>query len=1167
MSLPRLILESLEPRIAPAVILAGPTSVGGQQYNSQGTPFHSASSVPTENGALTGFANDNYYLALKAGDTLKVYTTSGYVNFITVTAGTVDAFFVDSDTTNPGVPNLSELTGLSVSAGANLKVGYNINGDIIANLDGATGKINVASLISNKQNIASLNTGGFNVGGSIIAGGSISNVTVGNVTDIATGISSDTPYTFGGSSGVGTGTLTEFSASPSQGTGFLPAAKLAGASLSNISVNSASEIIAGGGGAGAVGGNISNVTIISDSNGIIVQGGAGGAGAGTVISGGGGGQVSNVVMFGPSVADTSNNSLIDIAGGDGGSALTGSTGAGGNGGLVNKIWVGYYYPNPANHSVIVPSQNWLNDDVTVHGGDGGAGVTAGNGAGVNNTTLLTATPLASANDIQVLGGDGGALFANGVKAGVGGTINTFNIKDYLDTASTAGSSTVLIEGGDASSTQNLTSTTCGGAAGGSVINPSSAIGALVGQSFDLVGGNGSSGTQTGGAGGGVSYIDFGSFADEFLQNLTVITGAGGASTTGNGGAGGNITGIFAPDTSLSSLTMSIGNGGQSGFSTFGAIGGKGGSINSVSIGADDALDANFAALTPTAGNGGDGFKGGGAGGSIQNFSFFIPSTNTTAQASLDATAGNGGAALGATGNGGAGGAITGVSYSAQVPDLITNNTPNTQFATLNAGNGGNGAGSGIAGAGGSITKSNAQTIDNVGFYAGIGGDAGSNGQIGVGGSIGSATAAQGVFAVSADGEVSYFAGSAGSSNGSAAVKTGAAGGSIINAVASANGDITFTAGSGSDGGNGGNISQIAFYGSPNIFTPNNNTAIPDGNTSVIAGDGGDAISATTVAGKGGSVTNAAGYTGYYYNNDGRVNSATFQAGNGGSGGSVGGAGGSFTGLTIYGGEVSFGIEAGNGGSGTNTGGIGGNVSNIAVQSTASSSAAGGSSGSSTSTPNVTIYDVVAGNGGSTTLSAKGAAGGNVTNVNVAGDIGVLNSVKYGYATDGSAMGGIFAGVGGAGKTGSALNGNVSTITAQAISAIVAGTGASPLLVNNVNGIYLSGDTAPTATSTGAFNNFPTATATNTVANVVGGKYGDPTLPNAVDFQTSNDGSLTPSGAGSIAWTLGGTDPIDGLVAALTLTANRNFTPLAFLTTDTSQSTGYGIYLPPVPVVS
>ena len=240
--------------------------------------------------------------------------------------------------------------------------------------------------------------------------------------------------------------------------------------------------------------------------------------------------------------------------------------------MVNKIWVGYYYPNPANHNVIVPSQNWLNDNVTVQGGDGGSGVTAGNGAAVNNTTLLTATPHSSVNDIQVLGGDGGTLFANGIKAGLGGTVNTFNIKDYLDTASTAGSSTVLIKGGDASSTINLTSTTCGGAAGGSVINPAASVGALVGESFDIVGGNGSIGTQTGGAGGAISNIDFGSFADEFLQNLSVSTGMGGYSTTGNGGAGGNVTGIFAPDTSLSSLTMSIGNGGTSGTSSFGAIG-------------------------------------------------------------------------------------------------------------------------------------------------------------------------------------------------------------------------------------------------------------------------------------------------------------------------------------------------------------------------------------------------------------------------------------------------------------------------------------------------------------------------------------------------------------------------------------------------------------------
>jgi hypothetical protein len=1154
MSLPRLFLESLESRIAPAVIVVGPTAYGGQEYTSAGTPFKDASSVPvdTGHGSFSGFVDgSNYYLKLKAGDTLVMASSGGQNNFITVSAGTVDAFFVDTNHT--GIPTASELTGLSLSAGSKLVVSGSVNGDIIANLNAATGQIEVNNLISNKQSIASLTVN--NVAGSIIAGGGISKLSVGTVTDIASGISADTAYSFGGSPTVGAATLTSFSSNPAQGNGFLPAAKLAGASLSNISVNSAAEIIAGGGGAGAAGGSISNVTVISDSTGIVIQGGLGGAGSGTVSNGGAGGQVSQVVMYG--IPDTTDNSVVDILGGIGGNALGGSNGAGGNGGLVSKVWVGYQPASPTSKT-LVPSQNWLHDDVTVHGGNGGEGVTAGNGGAVNNTTLLTATPLLLSHDIQVLGGNGGAVFSNGKKAGAGGSVTTFNIQDLVDTASSAGISTVLVEGGDASSTINLTSLTCAGAAGGSVTNAASATGALAGESFDFVGGNGSAGTQTGGNGGSISNIGFaygGSSSDELLQSLSITTGTGGYSTTGNGGAGGNLSGLFAPDTSLVTLPLTIGDGGASGSAILGAgaIGGKGGSISSVSIGADDALDTSFATLIPTAGNGGDGYKGGGAGGSIQNFSYFIPSTNIFAQASCDATAGNGGTVLGASGNGGAGGSLSGISLSTQVPDILTNGFFDNQFVTLNAGNGGDAAGTGTAGAGGSITKSNTQTIDDVNFYAGNGGDAGTKGRVGAGGSIGSSTAALGIFADSADGSIGYFAGSAGSATG-ATVGKGAAGGSVINAVASAEGNITFTAGDGSFGGNGGNISQIAFYGATG------NTALPYGNTSVIAGNGGDAISSTTASGAGGSVTNAAGYT-----SGDPYNTAAFQAGNGGSGGK-GGVGGSFTGLTIYGGDVNFGVVAGNGGSGTSSGGVGGSVSNLAVQSNLSNPFDGVTTGT-----NATIYAIAAGSGGSVT-TGKGAAGGSVTNINVAGDIGVMTGVDYGFATDGSAMGGIFAGVGGTGSTGSGLNGNVTKITAEAISAIVAGTGSSPSLVNKVDGVYLSGNTAPTVDATGAFTNFPTPTETTTTgtppsANVVGGKAGDPTAAGADDFQLVGGSSLTPSGSGSSAWTLGTTDPIDGLVAALTMTANRNFTPLAFLTTDTTQTSGYGLFLPPPNVVT
>ena len=1230
MPLPPLLLESLESRIAPAVILAGPTTYGGQQYTTpSGTPFHTASSVPVQDGTLSNFSDAlNFYIPLKSGDTLKIYNQgTSFANFITVSGGAAEAFFTDSN--GDGIPQSNELSGLSLSAGAKLSVSGNVNGDIVANLNAKTlsdpgsWTISANNLVSNKQNIAGLTVG--NVTGNIIAGGAISNLVAGTVGSVRSGISGSTPYSFGldsQSAHETNGTLTQFSSDATQGSGYLPAAKLAGGALSGITVNAASGIYGGGGGAGAAGGAISNVTVSADSNGITIAGGAGGTGSGSVIAGGAGGTVSQVVMSG--VNDTTDNSLIQISGGNGGAALAGSTGAGGAGGFVSNVWVGYQ----SSGGTLVESSFWLHDNVTIQGGNGGAGVTAGNGGGASGITLLTATPYSSTHDIQVLGGAGGDLFAAGKKAGAGGSVTTVKIKDLLDTQSLAASSSALVAGGNASSTSSLTATNCVGAAGGSVTNPVPQANQewFVGENFTFLGGNGTSGTQTGGAGGSVSNLQFGSFAEEMLQNLVVTAGTGGSSTTGNGGAGGDISGITAPSATMSALGLTAGAGGNSGNSSAGAIGGRGGNINSVNIfDSQPAAPASafpVMSVTPAAGNGGNGFKGGGAGGSVQNVSFFYQpeSLLPAGGAALAVTGGNGGSTLGSSGAGGAGGLISGIAFSS-----LTQSTQPlvdaTQTATLTAGNGGNGAGAGAAGAGGAVTKSNLQAEGNVTLTAGVGGNSGDKGKIGAGGTVGSSNAALGVFGQSAAGSVTIHGGNAGAV-GAGTPATGAAGGSILNASASAALDISLTAGNGSIGGNGGDITQVAFYGASGTSTS------AAGNISVIAGVGGDAISATSTAGRGGNLTNAAGYTSSGVDSGSGLPDKTvlFEAGNGGSAssGGRGGAGGSVNGLTLYGGsnttEITttyttsttgstttpvqpypstttvnadnvgvdpFAVRAGTGGSGTLAGGLGGSVSNIAnggvITTTTTTdvfvniNTDTGVRTETADTPVTTqstaapvVYAVAAGDGGNTT-TGKGANGGSITNVNVAGDIGIRTGQNYGYALDGTKMGGIFAGQAGintvtptsATTTGTA--GNVSTITAQAISAIVAGKGASPQLVNKVDGIILSGNTpvteaiAPPA-ATGSYSNFLTA-------NLVGGKAGSPTSANAVDFHLVSGGPLVPSGSGSSPWTLGTTQPLDGLIAALTLTSNRNFTPLAFLTTDPSQSGGYGLYLPPVPVAS
>ena len=284
MSLPRLFLESLEPRIAPAVIYAGPVSAGSTAYPvpagshntyqygdaSNNAPAHpvstlfgkaSAVAIQPGTGTLTGFTSDNYFIPLKSGDTLLIYTpgsSGGFGSSISVAGGAAEVFFTDYN--HDGVPQANEISGISLSSGAKiaLSTGLNVNGDIVDNLiaktlsNPATWTISADNLISNKQSIGSITMSG-NVGsssagdgpagsnpisGSIIAGGSISNVSAGIVYGtVQSGLTAaNTYYTFGGYAGVGFGDLTQFSSDSSQGNGLLPAAKLTGGSLSNITV-------------------------------------------------------------------------------------------------------------------------------------------------------------------------------------------------------------------------------------------------------------------------------------------------------------------------------------------------------------------------------------------------------------------------------------------------------------------------------------------------------------------------------------------------------------------------------------------------------------------------------------------------------------------------------------------------------------------------------------------------------------------------------------------------------------------------------------------------------------------------------------------------------------------------------------------------------------------
>lgn len=1103
--LPPNLVEALEPRIAPAVILAGPTVYGGQDYTNAAT-FQAASGAPVSGPSLN-FDSTHFFLDIKSGDTLKVYNDgTSFTDFIKVTGGRAYAFFFDKN--GNSIPEVNELTGLALSEGAKLSVAGSVDGDILATLNSKTGIFATDSLVSGKQNIVGLNVGG-DVNGSIVAGGNLASVTVGKVVQLKSGNTAALNFDFGGTgatAGVGEGTIGIFDAG----------AKQIGGSLSNIRIGAADEVRAGNGGSGAAGGSITGVTVVADSDGLIIAGGNGGAGIAGTISGGAGGKVSQVVFAG--VDSASLNKLITVTGGVGGDALAASAGAGGSGGAVDNIWIGYEF-NASNK--VVESPNFLKSNMAVAGGNGGDGATAGNGGNASGISLVSAAPEdGSPAEISILGGDGGDLFAAGKKAGSGGSISNFSIKN-LDVALP---SDVLVQAGDASAWNLLVPATGTAAAGGSISNPVPKVGEewLVGKSFTFSAGDGSHTTAGGGAGGSVTNLQFASVANLLLEDLSVSAGSGGTATTGAGGSGGAVSGIFSPLSALNTFLVFGGAGGDSlGAGLKGGAGGKGGSIGNVQIFDTDA--GSLVGVSGLAGKGGDGFSGGGAAGGVNGFSFFGEF------ASLTLIGGSGGAVTGTKGLGGAGGSVSDVAFNSEHAA-----DPSAQSVVLIGGAGGNGPGAG--GSGGSITKANVQTVDSITMAAGTGGSAGDKGKIGAGGSVGSANAALGVFARSEISSVVFAGGNAGGVT-AGAPTSGAAGGSVINAVASADGNITFDAGDGSIGGNGGDIAKIGFYGKSGV---NDASA---GNISVTAGNGGAAITAKGTAGRGGNVTTAAGYS-----SSDNLKTVDFVAGAGGNGGKAG-AGGSFTGLTIYGGAAGFSVLAGSGGSGPVSGGAGGNVGSVSV------------------VPYVEIPAISAGDGGDTTAGkAKGANGGTVSGINVSGDLGIRSGKAYGFATDGTLMGGIFAGKAGINTVTPAdaklfgTAGNVTNITASAISAIVAGRDASPQLVNKVDGIFLRGNTPVTVDGTGAFNNFDSA-------NLVGGKAGDPSLATAVNFHFAVGAPFAPSGSTFSPWgAIGSTQPLDGLIAALTLTSNRNFVPLAFLTNtvaDPKLPAVYGLYVPTV----
>jgi hypothetical protein len=133
------------------------------------------------------------------------------------------------------------------------------------------------------------------------------------------------------------------------------------------------------------------------------------------------------------------------------------------------------------------------------------------------------------------------------------------------------------------------------------------------------------------------------------------------------------------------------------------------------------------------------------------------------------------------------------------------------------------------------------------------------------------------------------------------------------------------------------------------------------------------------------------------------------------------------------------FEAGTGGaSASGTGGIGGSVNSISMTAVGQF-----------------VRALKAGNGGN---GVRAGAGGNVSGVSVAGDIGDFTS-DFGVSSDTAGMGGIVAGMRGTGA-GAATNGSIANITADRIAAMLAGSPAANAVgygnaVQKISGITAS----------------------------------------------------------------------------------------------------------------
>ena len=722
-----------------------------------------------------------------------------------------------------------------------------------------------------------------------------------------------------------------------------------------------------------------------------------------------------------------------------------------------------------------------------------AGISRGEAGGdITNVRVASAAGIATGD-----GADGTGYRAGGS----GGSISGLVVEDLT------GSFSIATGHGGAGQNGN------GGAGGsftGSTVyfHPASAAD----QPAIVLGAGGGSLNGSGGAGGSFVKSDFAVKAA--AASFTLTSGAGGASEAGsgphaNGGNGGAMSAVTVETMSLSgNLLLQSGAGGSS--AIVGSAGGSGGAITALHV----TTGVTTGNLTISAGSGGQGFLKGGSGGTVSGLT-----QNSDLFGNLTIGGGQGGTANGSKGVGGAGGAI----LSSDV--MLTGGA--TGDVIVRAGDG-NFADTVAGGRGGAVSKFSLEIVSQnpvagaVKVVGGVGGalveadgrihHAADGGAV-IGVSILDTSALGSLDIASGDGGSSFLgSGSAGNGGklskitltskapigGSAQIHSGSGGsGGLQSQRANGPGGPTgYFLGIG-NGGNSGDVSAVRVDDWAGGSTPFEIYAgVPVASTGGPKTSGG--MTGFGAASHGGSIGSVSGIS---LNPDAAHDSSNShfiigKADAAGSGGgdpeSHGGNGGSISGVTGLVGTLDILAPAGGDGFGQfpggpdsfGVGGTGGSISGINV---------------TTSGAGHFVHLIAAGDGGAGSMPG---AGGSVTKVKVAGDIGNVTG-SFNLSTDESGMGGLVAGLGGAGDTD--LNGSISGINVgtHTIAAILAGRPAA-------NGITV-------------------ANAVTKISGIVAGKIGaDNGTIGIFDYMegSSSDTAFQPNSTNT---TTDGDTALDGLV--------------------------------------